>query len=87
VTHNGGYVAFESPDGSMLYYAKSLFNSSLWRMPVGGGPEVEVLKGIVGSAFAVAPKGIYFEKQNIDGSTSFEFLSFASGRTFMIAAV
>jgi Tol biopolymer transport system component/DNA-binding winged helix-turn-helix (wHTH) protein len=87
VTQNGGYVAFESTDGSMLYYAKNLFNSSLWRMPVSGGQEIEVLKSITGHAFAVARTGIYFERQNSDGSTSFQFLSFATGKVSSIATV
>jgi Tol biopolymer transport system component len=38
VTSNGGYAAFESPDGDRLYYAK--FDApGIWTVPVNGGEE------------------------------------------------
>ena len=46
VTKKGGYVAFESADGEFVYYAKGLFDTSLWRRPVGGGEETEVLPSL-----------------------------------------
>jgi hypothetical protein len=33
VTANGGYVAFESIDGTSLYYAKRPIESTLWTKP------------------------------------------------------
>ena len=56
VTKNGGYVAFESADGEFVYYAKGLFDTSLWRRPVGGGEETEVLPSLTGNAFALVSK-------------------------------
>jgi Tol biopolymer transport system component len=48
VTRTGGFVTFESPDGKYLYYTKFNPHSSvpLFRMPAGGGEEVQVVPGI-----------------------------------------
>src|SRR5262249_30872935 len=44
VTHKGGFVAFESPDGRFVYYTKSEEGTEgLWRMPTEGGEETQVL--------------------------------------------
>jgi dipeptidyl aminopeptidase/acylaminoacyl peptidase len=43
VTRRGGFAAFESPDGKYLYYAKGSGVSGLWRIPVNGGEELEVI--------------------------------------------
>jgi Tol biopolymer transport system component len=87
ITKNGGWIAFESPDAKMLYYAKSLWDSSLWRMPVEGGEEKEIVKSIVGFAFSIAKKGIYFQQLNGDRSTSIKVLSFATGRVATVATI
>jgi Tol biopolymer transport system component/DNA-binding winged helix-turn-helix (wHTH) protein len=79
VTQNGGYTAFESLDGSMLYYTKGN-NSSLWGMPVGGGQETELVKSVELFGFTLAKKGIYFDQLNNDGTTSIQFLKFATGK-------
>ena len=44
VTGNGGFAAFESPDGRYLYYAKSRSASGLWRKRLPGGAEEVVLE-------------------------------------------
>jgi Tol biopolymer transport system component len=46
-TRGGGvYAAEESRDGSYLYFSKS---NEIWRVPMGGGEESEVLSGTVGA--------------------------------------
>ena len=87
VTKNGGYVAFESADGEFVYYAKGLFDTSLWRRPVGGGEETEVLPSLTGNAFALVSKGIYFGDPNSDGSTSIRFLSFTTGKVMTVITI
>jgi Tol biopolymer transport system component len=85
VTAGGGRYAQESWDGRHLYYVIS-DRSSIWRVPVGGGEEAEVVRGPVG-AFDWVPfqSGIYY------GSTrevipfrrsvyTISFLDFESGR-------
>ena len=71
MTKNGGYVAFESPDGKMLYYSKELVISTLWKMPVEGGVETQVLKSVLGFGFAMSQKGIYFEHVQNDSTWQF----------------
>src|ERR1041385_469103 len=46
VTKKNGYVAFESADGVSLYYLKER-SGPLWKMPLGGGPETQVLDFVV----------------------------------------
>ena len=63
VTHQGGFAAFESPDGRFLYYAKGLGVSGLWRIPTNGGEEMEVLSSLEAGYWgywAVVENGIYY---------------------------
>lgn len=87
VTQNAGYIAFESLDGSMLYYTKIYPKSSLWGMPVGGGQEIELVKSIDWFGFTPAKKAIYFEQLNDDGSTSIQFLNLATGKVTMVTTI
>ena len=62
VTKQGGFAAFESPDGKYLYYAK-LDVAGLWRIPVEGGQEslvLDQLKPRQWGYWAVTDDGIYF---------------------------
>src|SRR6266478_3189927 len=63
VTHQGGFAAFESPDGRFLYYAKGLTVPGLWRIPTSGGEEIEVIGSLEAGYWgywAVVEKGIYY---------------------------
>ncbi len=61
MTRNGGYVAFESFDGSQVYYTQTPVGSSrLWRIPTAGGNATPVLEGVSERAFEVLEKGIYY---------------------------
>ena len=63
VTHQGGFAAFESPDGSFLYYAKGLEVPGLWRVPTNGGEETEVISSLEAGYWgywAVVENGIYY---------------------------
>jgi Tol biopolymer transport system component len=46
ITHDDGFAPLESPNGMYLYYTKALSDTSLWRMPLGGGPVSKVLDGL-----------------------------------------
>jgi Tol biopolymer transport system component len=60
VTHARGGAAFESADGKYLYFAPSLPDAPLFRMPVEGGEELQVAPHLVSwDGFAVTPKGVY----------------------------
>jgi len=87
VTKQGGFAAFESPDGRLLYYAK--FDSpGLWKMPVEGGVESLVLDQLqtgYWGAWAVADRGIYFINPEATPRAAIEFFSFAARRITRIA--
>jgi Tol biopolymer transport system component len=92
VTQNGGYVAFESLNGSMLYYTKTALKSSLggpslWGVPVGGGQEMELVKSIDWLEFTPATKALYFEKLTNNGSTSIQCLNLATGKVATVATI
>jgi Tol biopolymer transport system component len=63
VTRQGGFAAFESRDGRMVYYAKGLSVGGLWHAPANGGEETPVLEfpapGYWGY-WALGQNGIYF---------------------------
>jgi hypothetical protein len=43
VTRKGGKEAFESVDGRFVYYAKEWPTPGIWRVPLAGGEEAQVL--------------------------------------------
>ena len=60
VTRNGGLLGQESPDGRYLYFMKPLPGApgygeavGLWRTPVEGGEETQVLATVYKRAFEV----------------------------------
>jgi Tol biopolymer transport system component len=64
VTRNGGYVAFEAPDGRSLYYFK-LGSPHIWRCGLSGENETLVVESIDDyRVWSVYPEGIYFLKWN-----------------------
>jgi hypothetical protein len=87
VTKQGGFAAFESPDGRSLYYAKGLNVAGLWKVPVNAGEEVPVLEfpgpGYWGYC-AVVDKGIYFLNTTARPH-ALEFFDFATRRTRQLA--
>ena len=89
VTRNGGRRPSESADGKYLYYAKVHANSSIWRMPLSGGQEEQVLSGLGAgwSTWALGSAGIYFIRPTSDGTTGKQlaFHSFATRRTRVLA--
>jgi Tol biopolymer transport system component/serine/threonine protein kinase len=66
VTRNGGFAAFESPDGRYVYYAKARNVPGLWRVPVEGGQEIEILPDLQAGYwgyFALTPHGVFYVDQ------------------------
>ena len=61
VTHNGGYVAFESTDGDHVYYTQTANSpTSLWRISTRGGEPIKVVEGVIRRAFTVLETGVYY---------------------------
>ncbi len=59
-TQGEGYEAFESPDGSRLYFVPSRQLSGLWMVPVGGGRATMVAPDVQESRWWMAKHAIYF---------------------------
>ena len=85
VTHHGGSRPFESPDGKVVYYQKTMDDSDVWKIPVAGGEETRVLGPAGQTQFAVVADGIYFIEPGPPGysawinGNSLKFFSFAKG--------
>jgi Tol biopolymer transport system component len=62
VTQNGGVTAFESYDGKYLYFTKEddVTSTALWKMPVRGGDETQVVNGVFRRDFVTSTHGIFF---------------------------
>jgi dipeptidyl aminopeptidase/acylaminoacyl peptidase len=86
VTKRGGLIPLESVDGQYLYYVK-LPQNALWRSPLAGGEESQVLPAVAGLGAAYAPgkEGIYFIRLTHRGSE--EELAFFRHSTGQITSV
>jgi len=87
VSKHGGHIAYESFDAKFVYFGRTPGQTSIWRVPVGGGDETKVVESALGQAFTVAEKGIYFVTQNPDGTSVFQFHSFATGKVTALAEI
>jgi hypothetical protein len=89
VTKRGGFAAFESPDGKLVYYT-AFKAPGIWRVPVEGGEETLVLNqpklGYWGY-WAVVDGGIYYVNTEVKAHPTIEFFSFATGRVRQVAAM
>ena len=85
VTSNGGYTAFESPDGKYIYYAKSAGIGSLWRCPATGGPEQAVAAPVLGNSLTPSRSGIYFARPAVSGGNAIEVYVFTTGKIRTVA--
>jgi Tol biopolymer transport system component len=87
VTRNGGFAAFESPDGSRLYYAK-YDASGIWTVPVNGGEEQAVHDlpptGYWGG-WSVGRRGLYFVNPEAKPRPAIELLDLVTRRVTRIA--
>jgi len=85
VTKQGGFIALESPDGKSLYYTKGANVPGLWKVPVGGGEETQVLAHLADGnwiTWGLTAEGIYFDN---DSTKVIEFFCFATHRITQIA--
>jgi hypothetical protein len=85
----------EAPDGEFLYFLKIAGSnwdaSSLWRLPLRGGPESRVLDDTIWALnYAVTREGIYyipvdFGPVGVSGS-KIKFFDFSTGKTRHVAS-
>lgn len=89
VTRNGGFVAFESPDGKTLYYTLSEDGAEgLYAKRLPDGEEKLVLEdGVASRGFAVFSDGIYYIHRLGLSSYEIRFHEFASGATLVVGEI
>jgi Tol biopolymer transport system component len=79
VTKNTGGAAFESVDGKYLYISDG---GPLFRMPVAGGPEIEVAPKVLRwPDFSITAKGVYF----LPDYKTLQLLDAATGKITTVA--
>lgn len=86
VTRDGGFRAAESPDGKFLYYTKRPGSptaggprGSLWRVPVGGGEEVELASALPPlGAFQVTERGVFYLLPTGEAERALHFFDFSA---------
>jgi Tol biopolymer transport system component len=86
LTKNGGISPAESLDGRYLYYCK-YEHGGVWKMPVQGGEETEVLSDVDGGGWpdwGITSKGIYYMRFGKFPHVSINFFEFATGKSLPI---
>ena len=95
VTKQGGFSAFESPDGKFVYYTKDFkeggeFTPGIWRTPVEGGEETLVLDSFNAENWgdwAVVDNGIYFIDSTAKNDWTLRFFDFTKRRMTPISVL
>jgi len=77
VTKNGGWEAFESFDGTTVYYSKLGDPDAIWKVPTAGGDEKRFLANTLFRYWTVGDKGIYFITRE-DRFLNVNFIDFAT---------
>ena len=83
VTKKGGFEAFESFDGTSIYYSKPGEPNAIWKVPSAGGEETRFLANTLWRYWTVGEKGIYF----ITREDRFLILNFIDFATRQITAL
>lgn len=81
-TTNGGYAAQIDPAGEFLYYTKR-HRDGIWRMPLAGGPEAQVLDALSidqWANWAVSSTGIYYIAWEVHSNPILFFHNLATGQ-------
>ncbi len=78
----------ESPDGTSVYYAKSMGQTSLWRALAQGGNETQTIGTINWQQFDVFDDGVYFiSTSGPEHGSVIEFYSFMTLATRSMARI
>jgi eukaryotic-like serine/threonine-protein kinase len=84
VTSQGGREAFESNDGQWLYYTNAPPIQGIWRVPVAGGEERQVLDHGLQGFWVVLDSGICLGALDHESIPILEFFSLTTGRSTVI---
>jgi eukaryotic-like serine/threonine-protein kinase len=85
VTKHGGFEAFESPDGTVLYYLQAQ-SIGVWQVPVGGGDEVKVIDRGMRGGLAITSRGLFIiDVAALSSPRTIDFFGFATRRLERVA--
>jgi Tol biopolymer transport system component len=84
VATNQSGLAFESLDGSNLYYLTPSIVSPVYRLPTAGGEPVKVLDGVVWFNFCLLKDGAYYIDR-VGSDARLQYLSFLTGKSTNVA--
>jgi Tol biopolymer transport system component len=75
VTRGGGVYPQESWDGRHLYYASLGYGPGIWRLPVNGGDETEIVPGPIAASggWALSRSGIYYATRRAERDLNEEY--------------
>jgi Tol biopolymer transport system component len=79
VTKRGGFEAFESPNGELLYYTKGRGPGGVWQIPVAGGEErqvPELFDAGYWRYWAIQDNGVYFVAPMASARPAIKFFNF-----------
>ena len=68
MTHQGGYLPLESPDGRTLYFQRDVGENPLLAMPTADGEERTVIPCVPHWGYAVGPRGVFHLDCNPPGA-------------------
>jgi Tol biopolymer transport system component len=87
LTRQGAREGWGSSDGQFVYYTKGFGIPGIWRVPVTGGEEKQILDDAIQGFWALLDNGIYFVNPKSTPHPTIEFFNFATGHRTRIATV
>jgi Tol biopolymer transport system component/DNA-binding winged helix-turn-helix (wHTH) protein len=90
LTRHGGFAAFGSTDGSVVYYAKGRDLPGIWSVPANGGEE-RLVTGLLNAGYwgnwAIARTGLFLVRPLPPDAAEVDLYEFGSGRVHRVAAL
>jgi Tol biopolymer transport system component len=83
VTGNGGFEAFESVDGKLVYYVRQN-SEGIWRMPAQGGDESRVFEHGSRGFWALLEHGVCVIDHSATPTPAIEFYNFSTRQTTLL---
>jgi len=91
ITRNGGWEAYESRDGRLLYYANrpGAPEQGIWSVPVDGGAGQRIIESAMANFWGVADQGVFYLDfaGASNGLVPLMLFRFGNGKTSQVAAI
>jgi len=81
VADYGGFVFYESDEGSLYFHDRFTGNGDVWRIPAGGGDRERVIADVGYTSWAGFDGGICFVKEADNGPTGLWFYDFSTRKS------